>query len=606
MLFHSEIQRVFKSDSWREVNKKLIGKMLSEYMYENMITPKILSEEGENIEYALQVSDSKHYQYIAQKRFFDSFDVKWTTVYIVENGERKEANSAIELLVDLQGIIGMSSETAGHLMKEMNNTLIADAHLLEKNVKTSDELIHEDYALLEGYMTGHPWITYNKGRIGFGYDDYLAFAPEQQKEVRLSWIAVHQEIASFQSVEGLGYEELISNELSETERDYFSEKVKQNGSEPSHYYFLPIHEWQWKNMVIQNFPEEVATGKIVPLGEGEDRYLPQQSIRTFVNQTTKNKHHVKLPISILNTLVYRGLPSERTLIAPRVTEFIKRIGETDKFLKEECRVILPGENASINVDHRYYTKLKQAPYQYLEMLGTIWRESIYTYLEDGEQAITLAALLYEDHHHKPFISSLIEESGIETEEWMQQFFKVVMDPLLHYLYQYGTVFSPHGQNTIVVFKGGKPHRLAVKDFVDDVNITDQDFPELKGVTSELKAVLRTEPPEGLTQFIFTGLFICHLRYLSNLLVNNQMMSEETFWRLLANSILNYQERFPHLKERYQLFDFFQPKLTKLCLNRNRMVDYGYSDDDDRPHASEFGKVTNALSFFRKKMTIGSN
>ncbi|GAA3331862.1 hypothetical protein GCM10020331_090090 [Ectobacillus funiculus] len=31
-------------------------------------------------------------------------------------------------------------------------------------------------------MTGHPWITYNKGRIGFGYDDYIKYAPEQKKK----------------------------------------------------------------------------------------------------------------------------------------------------------------------------------------------------------------------------------------------------------------------------------------------------------------------------------------------------------------------------------------------------------------------------------------
>ncbi|WP_201714158.1 IucA/IucC family protein [Rossellomorea arthrocnemi] len=599
MLFSEEIQRVFKSDNWKKVNKKLIGKMLSEYMYEDMIQPEILSEEGENIEYTLQVSDSKHYHYIAQKRLFDSFDVKWTTVYIVENGGRKEADSAIELLVDLQGIIGMSSETAGHLMKEMNSTLIADAHLLEKETKTSDDLIYEDYATLEGYMTGHPWITYNKGRIGFGYDDYLAFAPEQQKEVQLSWIAVHKDIASFQSVEGLDYETLIADELSEEDRIRFDKIVKQNGSESSEYYYLPVHEWQWKNTLIQNFPEELAMGRIIPLGEGEDRYLPQQSIRTFVNRTNKDKHHVKLPMSILNTLVYRGLPSERTVIAPKVTEFIKGMAEKDPFLKEECRVILPGENASMNVNHHYYTQLKQAPYQYLEMLGTIWRESIYTYLEDGEQAITLAALLYEDHNHKPYVESLIEQSGLTSEEWMKQFFKVIMEPLLHYLYQYGTVFSPHGQNTIVVLKEAKPQRLAIKDFVDDVNISDQDFPELQGLSSEFKAVLRTEPPEGLTQFIFTGLFICHLRYLSNLLKNNGLMEEETFWGLLADSILSYQDRFPQLEERFKLFDFFKPELTKLCLNRNRMVDYGYSDDDDRPHASEFGKVTNALALYNR-------
>jgi siderophore synthetase component len=603
MQFATDIQKILKKDNWKKVNRKLIAKMLSEYMYEDMIQPELLGEEGKTITYSMQVSQDKHYRYQAQKRFFDSFDVKWDTIEVIEGAETKAADSAIELLVDLQGIIPMSSETVGHLIKELNATLIADAHLLEKDPTPSDELIHVDYADLEGYMTGHPWITYNKGRIGFGYDDYLNFAPEHQKEVRLSWIAVAKTIATFQSIEGLKYEDLLAEELSEKERSSFEEKINVQGENPSDYFFMPVHEWQWKNVLIQNFPEELAEKTIIPLGEGNDSYLPQQSIRTFVNTTHKEKHHVKLPMSILNTLVYRGLPSERTLIAPQVTELIKRIADNDSFLKDECRVILPGENASMNVDHRYYTKVKQAPYQYLEMLGTIWRESIYTYLDEGEQAITLAALLYEDHEHKPYVQSLIEDSGLQAEAWMKTFFKVVMDPLLHYLYQYGTVFSPHGQNTIVVLKDSVPHRLAIKDFVDDVNISDQDFPELRGLSKEFKEVLRSEPPEGLTQFIFTGLFICHLRYLSHTLVNHELMDEETFWGLLAQAIQDYQDRFPELEERFALFDFFKPQLTKLCLNRNRMVDYGYSDGDDRPHASEFGKVNNALALFKEKAAV---
>ncbi|MFP3339093.1 IucA/IucC family protein, partial [Micrococcus sp. SIMBA_131] len=106
-------------------------------------------------------------------------------------------------------LIGMSAETTAHLIKEINQTLIADAHLLSNRV-SSDELVEEDYARLEGYMTGHPWITYNKGRIGFGYDDYLDFAPEHQNEVKLSWIGVSREISSFQSVKDLTVDELIN------------------------------------------------------------------------------------------------------------------------------------------------------------------------------------------------------------------------------------------------------------------------------------------------------------------------------------------------------------------------------------------------------------
>ncbi|WP_257348642.1 IucA/IucC family protein [Pseudalkalibacillus decolorationis] len=597
MRFKNEINAVLEKEKWQLVNKRLVGKMLSEYMYEDMIHPEIVETIGKQSTYELTISSMKRYRFSAIPRLFDSFDVQPDSIQVLKDKEWVAVTSAIELLLDLKPLIGMTSETTAHLTKELNHTLLADAHILTKDSKTSDELIHEDYRFIEGEMTGHPWITYNKGRIGFGYDDYLDYAPENQRDVKLSWIAVHNSRASFQAVEGKAVEELLEGELDAVTRQRFEQVLTEKGLNRTDYFFMPIHEWQWKNVIIQNFAEDLAIGNIVALGDGDDSYLPQQSIRTFVNQSDHNKHHVKLPMSILNTLVYRGLPSERTQIAPQITEFIKGIHAQDSFLKEECRVILPGEIASIDYGHKYYEALNHAPYQYLEMLGVIWRESIYTYLEDGEQAITLAALLHVDKNGKPFVESLIEESGLTAEKWMAQFFEVVMNPLLHFMYQYGTVFSPHGQNTILVLKGHHPHRLAVKDFVDDVNISDQSFQELSGLSDELKAVLRSEPPEGLTQFIFTGLFICHLRYLSSILDSKELLGETEFWRMLAESIQNYQSRFPELKERYELFDFFKPELTKLCLNRNRMVDYGYAEGDDRPHASEFGKVTNALAQF---------
>lgn len=600
MLFQNEIHEQLNAEDWKEANQKLIAKMFAEYMYEDMIHPDVLHSDGKKATYELVISNSKSYRFQAKKFLFDSFEVKKDAIKKIEQGGEEDAASAVELLVDLKEMIGMSAETTGHLIKELHATLIADVHLKQKTDRTSDELLKTDYAELEGYMKGHPWITYNKGRIGFGYDDYLHFAPEQQREVRLSWIAVHKKRASFQSIQNLSYEQLLEQELREEERERFAGEVEKQGCNAEDYYFLPVHEWQWKNQLIQSFPEEIARKEIIAVGDGEDPYLPQQSIRTFVNRRSTEKHHVKLPMSILNTLVYRGLPSERTVIAPKVTELIKGMYDQDDFLKQECRVILPGENASINVDHPYYSSVENAPYQYLEMLGAIWRESIYTYLEEGEQAITLAALLHEDHNGTPYIQSLMDASGLEPEEWMKKFYQVVMDPLLHYLYKYGTVFSPHGQNTILVLKNQQPHRLAIKDFVDDVNVTDQPFPELDRLSDEMKTVLRTEPPEGLTQFIFTGLFICHLRYLSHLLENHHLLHEERFWELLAESIHHYKKRFPELGERFELFDFFQPEMTKLCLNRNRMVDYGYADGDDRPHASEFGKVNNPLAAYKKQ------
>lgn len=595
----NEIQHlttILHPTSWEIVSRNLLTKMLSELMYEEIITPELVRSEGDRNHYRISLKNGTEYTYQAKPRLFDSYLVLADTIQRREPGSATPApaTNPIQFLLDLKSTIPMSTTTVAHLIREYSHTLIADAHILSKKQSQQQDLTQLDYAQLEGEMEGHPWITYNKGRIGFGYDDYLAYAPEQQKPVRLAWIAVHKEKAEFHAVAGLHHDALIQQELGE-QAGQFHKRLQELGVDPDRYYWMPVHEWQWNNYLIPFFAEDLANRAIIYLGTGEDQYLPQQSIRTFVNISQKNRHHVKLPMSILNTLVYRGLPGERTVLAPKITEYIKGIWQQDRFLHEECRLILPGEIASLNYDHPYYTRLEGAPYQYLELLGCIWRESIYTFLDEGEQPITLAALLHVDGSGKPFISTLVERSGLSLDEWLERLFAVILPPLLHYLYRYGVVFSPHGQNTILILKESIPHRLAVKDFVDDVNVSRHPLPELSELPADLKQVLRSEAPEGLCQFIFTGLFICHLRYLSNLLELHHHYPETSFWQKVRTSILDYQRRFPEWKERYKLFDLLKPKFTKLCLNRNRMLDYGYADDDDRPHASEYGYVNNALA-----------
>ncbi|MFS2169852.1 IucA/IucC family protein [Priestia megaterium] len=583
---------VFNKQSWEKANRQLLAKMLQEFMYENIIDPKQLQKQGALATYRWEDHRGVTYTYQAKQRLFDSFSVLPESIKLTSKASTPTFSEALQLLISLSEDKGMSSSTAGHLAKEYFHTLIADVHL--QNRKSADELAGMDYAELEGEMTGHPWITYNKGRIGFGYDDYLRFAPEQKQKIQLSWIAVAKQIASFHSLDTLGFDDVMKQELSGERLAEFEKELTSQDLLAADYYYIPVHEWQWMNVIVPLFAEYIANDLIVPLGEGEDQYLPQQSIRTFVNTTNRDKYHVKLPMSILNTLVYRGLPSERTVIAPQVTQHIKGIRDRDAFLKDTCKVGLLGEVATLNVTQPTFASIKNAPYQYLEMLGVVWRESIYQELEEGEHAITLAALLHVDSKGKALVSSYIEKSGLTPAEWIDALTSAVLPPLLHYLYQYGTVFSPHGQNTVLVLKHNKPVRIIMKDFVDDVNISDQPFEELQQLSFELKEVLRSEEPEGLTQFILTGLFVCHFRYLATILEEHEGVEEADFWRSVRAGILHYQASFPHLKKRFELFDLLRPTITKLTLNRNRMFDYGYEDDGDRPHASEYGKVRNAL------------
>lgn len=588
------LDNALRPEIWELSGRRLLAKMLSEFMYEEIIHPEEIGERDGLSVYQLRLKGGAEYTFEARRRLFDSYRVVSGSIERVEAGRRATATDPLRFILDARETIGMNAETAAHFINEMSRTLLSDAHIEARKEGDGQNLADMDYAHLEGEMEGHPWITFNKGRIGFGYDDYLAHAPECKEAVRLSWLAVERGRAEFNAVPGLSHEFLMEEELGAETLDQFRASLSGRGLDPGAYYFLPVHEWQWKNVVVPLFAGDLAHEAIVPLGKGPDLYLPQQSIRTFFNVTSPEQHSVKVPLSILNTLVWRGLPGERTAVAPRVTEWIKGILESDPFLRDECRLILLGEVAGLNYDHPCHKDLPGTPYQYLEMLGAIWRESILNYTDPDERPVTLAALLHVDGRGKPFVSSLIERSGVQPETWLRKLFGAILPPLLHYLYRYGTVFSPHGENAILVLEDDVPSRLAMKDFVDDVNLSDRPLAELDALPEDLEPVLLREPPEGLCQFIWSSLFICHLRYLSDLVEEHHGYPEHAFWSLTRQEILEYQERFPELEERYRIFDLLVPSFTKLCLNRNRLLDYGYEEDKERPHASEFGQVSNAL------------
>ncbi|MGH3793355.1 MAG: IucA/IucC family protein [Pseudonocardiaceae bacterium] len=582
------------ASAWRRAGHDLMAKMLAELSYEQLLDPVPTGEHS----YRVEVGGGVDYTFRARRGAFGAWRVEPSSVQRHRadgrqevGGRQAEGTDPLQFVLDAREKLGLSGDTAGHLVRELSATLSADARLLAGQ-RTAAELAELPYAELEGHQTGHPWLIPNKGRLGLSASDVARYVPEARRPLRLPWMAVHHSLAGYRGVEGLDPQRLLAEELDGPTRERFAAELGGRGGE---FHWLPVHPWQWDEVVVPVFAAEVAAGRIVPLGEGPDRYLAQQSIRTFSNIDTPARRHVKLPLSILNTLVWRGLPTERTLAAPAVTSWILGLAERDGFLREQTRVVLLGEVASVTVNHPVLERIPGVPYQYLELLGAIWRESITTKLDPQEKARTLACLLQVDSEGRPLVAELVARSGRSPREWLQRLFGALLPPLLHFLYRYGVVFSPHGENAIVVFDADDvPTRLAVKDFVDDVNVSDAALPERRDMPPDVAEVLLTEPPEMLCQFIQSGLFIGHFRYLGDIVETHLRVSETEFWAMVRDEILAYQQRFPELTERFALFDLLAPDLQRLCLNRNRLLLDGYRDRPERPHAAVHGRVPNPL------------
>lgn len=494
-----------------------------------------------------------------------------------------------------ESLLGLSGDTTGHLLRELTATLTADVRLAAEALPAA-RLADLDYAELEGHQSGHPWLVLNKGRLGFSASDSARWAPEARTPQRLPWIAVRAGRAAYRGVPALADpERLYAAELGAETLGRFRHRLRARGLAPEEYLLLPVHPWQWDETIAPLYAASLASEEIVPVGADGDVRLPQQSIRTFLNTSRPDRHTVKLPLSILNTLVWRGLPTQRTLAAPAVTRWMCGLRDLDPYLSEECRIVLLGEVASVAVRHPQYDALPQVPYQYRELLGCIWREPLAGRLDAGERGRTLAALLHTDPAGRAFTAELVARSGLAPRAWLSRLFAALLPPLLHFLYQYGTVFSPHGENAVVIFdERDVPVRLAVKDFVDDVNVSARPLPELDAMPDEVRSVLLTEPPEFLTQFIHSGLFVGVFRYLAPLCDAQLGISERDFWSLVRTEIERYHARFPQLKNRFETFDMLTPRIDRLCLNRNRLHLDGYRDRSERPHAAVHGSVPNPL------------
>ncbi|MFD5428029.1 IucA/IucC family protein [Streptomyces sp. NPDC127084] len=598
--------------TWSHVAGRMLAKMIAEFAYEGLVEPLPVSRptphthapepadvladapgaerEAGDAAYRLRLDRGERLTFQARRGAYGSWRVVPDSIAL----DGVPFGDPLRFLVSARELLDLDGATLGHLIRELSTTLAADCRLAHEALSAA-LLADLDYAALEGHQTGHPWLVLNKGRIGFSAGDAARWAPEARRQTRLPWIAVSTELAVYRGVPGLATPDaLYARELDDEVRAAFAAELRARGRDPERYLLLPVHPWQWEHVVLPLYTGPIANGDIVPLSADADLRLPQQSIRTFLNTSRPHRHTVKLPLSVLNTLVWRGLPTERTLAAPAVTGWVRSIRDDDPFLRDDCGVILLGEVASVTVEHPLYDRLPDVPYQYRELLGAIWREPLR--LPPGERARTLASLLHTDPQGRAFTAELVERSALAPTVWLRRLFAALLPPLLHYLYRYGTVFSPHGENAIVVFdEHDVPVRLAIKDFVDDVNISAEPLPEHRSMPDEVRAVLLTETPEFLTQFIHSGLFVGVFRFLAPLCEEQLGVPESEFWSLVRAEILRHQARFPELKDRYEQFDLLTPRIARLCLNRNRLHLDGYRDRSERPHAAMHGLVPNPLA-----------
>ncbi|MFF1741282.1 IucA/IucC family protein [Streptomyces mirabilis] len=546
-------------ERWERANRLLVRKALAEFAHERLITPEADGDVG----YVVRSDDGlTRYRFTATLRSLDHWQVDPESITRHRDGAELPL-AALDFFIELKTSLGLSDEVLPVYLEEISSTLSGTCFKLTKPQIPSAELAKASFQEIETGMTeGHPCFVANNGRLGFGVHEYLSYAPETASPIRLVWLAAHRSRAAFTAGVGIEYESFVRAELGAGTVERFAATLTEQGLDPEDYLLIPVHPWQWWNKLSVTFAAEVAQRHLVCLGEGDDEYLAQQSIRTFFNTTSPEKHYVKTALSVLNMGFMRGLSAAYMEATPAINDWLAQLVENDPVLKSTGLSVIR-ERAAVGYRHLEYEAATDRYSPYRKMLAALWRESPVPSLQEGESLATMASLVHVDHTGASFAGALIERSGLTPVEWLRRYLRAYFTPLLHSFYAYDLVYMPHGENVILVLKDGAVQRAIYKDIAEEIAVMDP-----QAVLPPVVERIRVEVPEDKKLLsIFTDVFDCFFRFLSADLAREGILDEDDFWRTVAESVREYQKSAPELADKFRQYDMFAPEFALSCLNR---------------------------------------
>ncbi|MBB3050481.1 siderophore synthetase component [Prauserella isguenensis] len=553
------VERALTGPGFGTVRRRVLRQLLESLIYEQAIEVEEIGPRRYRV-----AGDEVAYEFTAFRRHgFARVGLGREPVLRIA-AATEEAESALRFLHETRDAVKADPDCLERFARELARTEFNDALAQLARVERGDVLAESGYDRLECAVTdGHRYHPTYKSRMGFDSEDNLAFGPEFAPGVRPLWLAARRGIAEVSSVADVAESAYLRAQLGET----YDEFVRR--ADPAEYTYLPVHPWQWREVVSGAFAEQLACGDIVVLGDDPDEFLPQQSIRTL---SCDGRPYLKLALSIVNTSTRRELAPHTVANAPRISGWLREVVDGDPFLREECRLILLGEVMGTAVSTETASGDTEGT------LSCIWRENLHDQLEAGEQAVPFNGLTACESDGTPLIDRWVRRLGVA--EWLRQVVDVSVLPVIHLLCRHGIAVESHAQNMVLVHAGGVPTRVALKDFHDGVRFSRAELadprrcPELRATPEHhgnRNSFVETDDLGLVADFVLDAFFFINIGELGIFLADAYAFDEREFWAIVRERIGAYRRRFPELAERFATFDVTKPRIDVEKLTSRRLL-----------------------------------
>lgn len=532
-------------------HRHVAAKAIGEFTHERLLSPEPTTDGRWTI-----TAGTARYTFAATRHALEHWRVDPASLERTVDGEVTRVD-ALTVVSDLHEDLDIPGHLRSTYLEELSGTLASLAYKWHHARHTSSELVHADFQTIEAAMTeGHPAFVANNGRIGFSATDHAAYSPEAGADVHLVWIAVRRNVAHLSLADGLTEEDLYAGELDPTDRERFSLRLEAKGVDPADYLLMPVHPWQWDHKLAVTFAADLARLDVVHLGTTGDRYRAQQSIRTFFNHDRPKRHYVKTALAIQNMGFLRGLSPTYMTATPAINDWVAQVVAGDQELAD-CGFRVLREVAAIGYTGDAYHQLG-APNPHTKMVAALWRESPVPKLAAGERLQSLTGLLHRDVDGGALITELIAASPIGATEWVRRMLRAYLRPVVHCLGAHDLAFMPHGENLILVLEDHVPTGVFMKDIGEEVIVmSDRPLP------ADVERIRHVLPPHVQSLSILTDVLDGVLRFVAEILADDEVMSGGEFWTLVAECVQEHAADHP----RAARLDLLRESFEHSCLNR---------------------------------------
>lgn len=533
-------------------HRHLAAKALGEFTHERLLAPTATADGRWQI-----TAGGTEYTFAATRHLPEHWRVDPSSIVREVDGHVTDVD-ALAVVSDLHEDLGIPDHLRSTYLEELSGTLASLAHKWHHGRHRSADLVDADFQTVEGAMTeGHPAFVANNGRIGFAATDHAAWSPEAGGDVHLVWVAVRRSLSHLSVAEDLTEADLYAGELSEADLARFSLRLEAKGGTREEYLLMPIHPWQWDHKLAVTFAADIARGDIIHLGTTSDRYRAQQSIRTFFNVDRPERCYVKTALAIQNMGFLRGLSPKYMEGTPAINDWVARLVAGDPELTA-CGFRVLREVAAVGYTGDAYHALGSSN-PHTKMVAALWRESPLPKLAAGERVLSMTALLHRDAEGTALVSELIAASPVTASEWVRRWLRAYLRPVVHCLGVHGLAFMPHGENVILVLEDHAPTGVFMKDIGEEVVVmsAERELPE------EIERIRHPLDPEVQSLSILTDVVDGVLRFVAEILDDDGVLPESTFWALTADCIREHAEEHPEAAR----LDLLRASFEHSCLNR---------------------------------------